>query len=825
MAVTRTVNELGADLRISSGNVNVSGAQLVVLNRIHATAKAMVEAYAPGAPEALQNEAFVRLAGWLYDADPSGANPGGPTALRSSGAASILGGHRAKRGGLIKASGVAAGTSPGTGTDLTGREIAALLDTFLGTQDWRTGGTVARVPAASEAVRGGVFGITDAKVDAETDTDWFAWTISHVKRLINRVVPAWARSASTTDTIPAGRLAVGATGSEKVPTTSVVGGKTVVSWQTPGGSHFLYGADPPLDTLHSIFTHYLRTSSPAEWWVRTGNPATWLKIYTFTSLPPELTALLDTLAGASGSGPGRVFTLDGQGANPSWQPPQGGVTIQQVLQQIANHAALEDAHQPREATWARQGNTDRAPGDKLGGEESGDSEYVLRRINGDSFGDWIGLNALMQKGAIRERIQDLVAAMFTGNSTFSYDDTDPNGAITVTFPTLSSSGNSWVLKFFRPGSAPSKIIAERVGHINQNGRFVPYTGIVPHYVGAGTNDWTIAVNSAQDFATLFANDLRFAGGGVSDYDDLTDKPVIRVSSVAAIPDPSASTNGHRYQTNNGELYRVEDIIIQGTDRVVTTALFPTDTTGTTGVRFQGSVDHFSDLPDTITVPDEGKWWFVRSTINNGESPFIEIDNQGRRKSSAHSPDGTHAYVGAWDSEAAAKASHEVTAAGQLLIYPDANGTLQVYEVQSGFVAGTPSHHTYGLVRQDVNSHLLARIDNLESGSAVEIATLSGQSGSSVNFGQAGINAVDSYGMLELRYSDSTVSQHCAYFCTDWLRTADADGQDRIVRIAALQIGTTAVGAIEATTNAAYTALTINFPNSGSNYNVTLVGIR
>ena len=101
MAVTRTLAQLSADLRIGDGVTDPTGAQAVVLERIAATAAAMVQKYAPDAPDAIHNEALVRLAGWLYDADPSGQNPGGPAAMRASGAASILSPYKVRRGGLI----------------------------------------------------------------------------------------------------------------------------------------------------------------------------------------------------------------------------------------------------------------------------------------------------------------------------------------------------------------------------------------------------------------------------------------------------------------------------------------------------------------------------------------------------------------------------------------------------------------------------------------------------------------------------------------------------------------------------------------------------
>ena len=103
MAVTRTLAQLAGDLRIGDGSTEPTGAIGSVLARIDATARAMVLAYAPTAPDAIQDEAFVRVAGWLYDSDPSGAAPGGPSALRASGAAALLAPYRIRRAGAIEA--------------------------------------------------------------------------------------------------------------------------------------------------------------------------------------------------------------------------------------------------------------------------------------------------------------------------------------------------------------------------------------------------------------------------------------------------------------------------------------------------------------------------------------------------------------------------------------------------------------------------------------------------------------------------------------------------------------------------------------------------
>ena len=99
--ITRTLAQLAGDLRVGNGVDDPTGPVAVILARIAATAKVLVVRYAPNAPDAIHDEAYVRVAGWLYDADPAGSTPGGPTALRSSGAASLLGPYLVRRGGLI----------------------------------------------------------------------------------------------------------------------------------------------------------------------------------------------------------------------------------------------------------------------------------------------------------------------------------------------------------------------------------------------------------------------------------------------------------------------------------------------------------------------------------------------------------------------------------------------------------------------------------------------------------------------------------------------------------------------------------------------------
>lgn len=186
MAVTRTVAQLSADLRIGDGTAAPDGAVGVVLARIHATAVALIEAHAPDAPAAMQDEAFVRLAGWLYDSDPSGRLPGGPNALRASGAAALLSRWRSVRGVVISESGrQAVPDIGGPGLDAEARRLAREALAAVETE------TTARKQA--DAV------IAEA---AAENTGFLSTFAARVRAIVEAIVPAWARNANPPE--PAG---------------------------------------------------------------------------------------------------------------------------------------------------------------------------------------------------------------------------------------------------------------------------------------------------------------------------------------------------------------------------------------------------------------------------------------------------------------------------------------------------------------------------------------------------------------------------------------------------------------------------------------------
>ena len=96
MSVTLTAVQLAASLRIGDGTTALVEPQASVLARVLGTAKATVELYAKDAPSAVQNEAAVRMAAYLYDAQP-GNSSRFVHAFQDSGAQALLAPWRVQR--------------------------------------------------------------------------------------------------------------------------------------------------------------------------------------------------------------------------------------------------------------------------------------------------------------------------------------------------------------------------------------------------------------------------------------------------------------------------------------------------------------------------------------------------------------------------------------------------------------------------------------------------------------------------------------------------------------------------------------------------------
>ena len=96
MSVSVTDMELASALRIGDGVTALIEPTLTLVNRVLATATEMVTNYAPDAPDAIHNEACIRLAGFLFDAPP-GASQRFTNPMQDSGAQALLARYRVVR--------------------------------------------------------------------------------------------------------------------------------------------------------------------------------------------------------------------------------------------------------------------------------------------------------------------------------------------------------------------------------------------------------------------------------------------------------------------------------------------------------------------------------------------------------------------------------------------------------------------------------------------------------------------------------------------------------------------------------------------------------
>jgi len=105
MAVTITLADLIVAIRAGGDVDAIDPAVEAVVKHLSDGAQAVIEDYAPNAPEGVQNAAQIRLVGWLYDSDIE--RPRSGSALRSSGAESLLAHFRIHRAGVLGGTAVA----------------------------------------------------------------------------------------------------------------------------------------------------------------------------------------------------------------------------------------------------------------------------------------------------------------------------------------------------------------------------------------------------------------------------------------------------------------------------------------------------------------------------------------------------------------------------------------------------------------------------------------------------------------------------------------------------------------------------------------------
>ena len=89
MAVTLTLTELAASMRLGDGVEAPTPPLDGILTRLLAVAIATVERLAPDAPDDIQAEAVIRMAAYAYDSPTAGRNTGFASAWHNSGASAM----------------------------------------------------------------------------------------------------------------------------------------------------------------------------------------------------------------------------------------------------------------------------------------------------------------------------------------------------------------------------------------------------------------------------------------------------------------------------------------------------------------------------------------------------------------------------------------------------------------------------------------------------------------------------------------------------------------------------------------------------------------
>ena len=98
MAVTISAAALATAIRLGDSTEETAQS-----TRLLAVATEIVTRYAPDAPDAIQDESVIRVAGYLYDAPQSVAGHAFADVIRNSGALALLAPYRVHRLGVADA--------------------------------------------------------------------------------------------------------------------------------------------------------------------------------------------------------------------------------------------------------------------------------------------------------------------------------------------------------------------------------------------------------------------------------------------------------------------------------------------------------------------------------------------------------------------------------------------------------------------------------------------------------------------------------------------------------------------------------------------------
>ena len=159
-------------------------------------------------PDTVVNEAVIRVVGYLYDIPNAIGGTAAANNLRNSGAAAILLPYRTHRAGRVDpvgapdagtgGTGGTGGTTPsGPTVDAEARRLAGLAESTatdaLNKANEAIGDIGDLVPLVTEAANHAA--ATEAEADAATETGLRSWSAALIRRVVNAVVPSWARAA------------------------------------------------------------------------------------------------------------------------------------------------------------------------------------------------------------------------------------------------------------------------------------------------------------------------------------------------------------------------------------------------------------------------------------------------------------------------------------------------------------------------------------------------------------------------------------------------------------------------------------------------------
>ena len=163
-----TLTQLAAALRIGDGQTAPPDPIASILTRQLGVAQAFVELIADGAPDAIKDEATVRMAGYLYDSPTAGSDMKYSDAWRNSGAASLIARW------VVRRLGDATGTpSTSNAGGLTEEDRARLLPENATDGQIAVYQTASGLWAAIDLTGGGTVDLVarDAAIAAQADAD------------------------------------------------------------------------------------------------------------------------------------------------------------------------------------------------------------------------------------------------------------------------------------------------------------------------------------------------------------------------------------------------------------------------------------------------------------------------------------------------------------------------------------------------------------------------------------------------------------------------------------------------------------------------------